>query len=99
MKVVNISVSNHYGNPTASVSLCDDNSTAVTITCTPEESYELLSVGLRLFEARQQEIAKSIADMKPIALMPPSVEEAEFAEVSPPPPPPTPVDLEDDIPF
>jgi hypothetical protein len=80
MKVVSITVQNHYGDPSASVCLYDEKAT-VNLTLTPEESHELLSVGLRIFERRQLEIAQSIADMKPAALLAPGVTDGEFTEV------------------
>lgn len=82
------------------MSLSDEAGTGISLTLTETEAHELMSLGLRVFEKRQAGIAKSIADMKPIALMPPSAEYAEYDEVPPPPTASRPsTDPTDDMPF
>lgn len=80
MKVVNITVANHYGDPLATVSLYDEAAT-ISLNLKPEEAQELLALALRIFERRQQDIAKSIADMKPAVLPAPGVTDGEYREV------------------
>lgn len=80
MKVNSIQISHYYGDPSGNI-VINDESTSLSITLTPEEAHELMSVGLRIFEKRQKSIARSIADMKVVALPAPGTPDAEFTEV------------------
>jgi hypothetical protein len=84
MKVSSLNVTS-YGN--GSLVLIGADDTCINISFTEEERNELFTLGLRIFERRQQAIAKSIADMKPAALPSPDVVEAIYEDVN------------DDIPF
>lgn len=78
MEIYSLSVQ-AYGR--ASISLNGGEGTFVSINLSEEDTNELKAVAMRLFEKRQQELAKKIADMKPEALPAPGIIEAGYDEV------------------
>ena len=85
MKIDSINVTSWA---TGQLMITTDGGTSIHIKLTEAESDQFRTLAIDLFTARQQEIAKDIADSRPALL-------ADFTEVEPVP---VPVD-DDDIPF
>jgi len=71
-----------YGSSIQASFIVQDSTTTINVDLTEDEAREIQHLGLRIFERKQQAIARSIADMKPELLPAPDVQDAEYEDVS-----------------
>lgn len=81
MKITSVSLSNYsYSSPSGSFIIQDANAT-VNVNLTKPECERVFALLQTIFFSRQADIAKSIADMKPLSLAAPDAVEGEFTTI------------------